>query len=139
MARRFPFRIGRSPSANLCLEDAGIYDDHLEIHLLPDRAIQAVVPEPAMASINHQPITEAILHSGDVIELGSVRLQFSLAPTRQRSLKAAGDIDLAAFSNLVPRPGVVDLLAGLICLTRPAFQPPRVARWIFSPVGAVPK
>lgn len=87
VARRFPFRIGRSPSANLCLEDAGIWDEHLEIRLLPDRAVQALVSPPALACINHQPLTEAILHSGDVIEVGSVQLRFSLAPTRQRSLK----------------------------------------------------
>ncbi len=102
VARRFPFRVGRAPAADLCLDDPGVWDQHLEIRLLPDRAIQVVVPPPALASINHQPVTEAILHSGDSIELGSVELRFSLAPTRQRSLR--------------PREIFMWLLLALLCL-----------------------
>ena len=102
VARRFPFRIGRSPSAHLCLDDPGIWDEHLEIRLLPDRSIQAIVPPPALGSINHQPLTEAILHNGDLVELGSVQLRFGLAPTRQRSLR--------------PREILTWFLLGCLCL-----------------------
>ena len=31
VARRFPFRIGRSAEADLRLEDDGVWDDHLEL------------------------------------------------------------------------------------------------------------
>ena len=37
LARRFPFVVGRNRAADLCLEQDGIWDRHLELHLqIPD-------------------------------------------------------------------------------------------------------
>jgi len=41
----------------------------------------------ALVSVNGQPAQEAVLHNGDVIALGSVRIRFALSPTRHRSLR----------------------------------------------------
>ncbi len=86
VARRFPFRIGRSASADLCLEDTGVWDEHLEIRLRADRSVEAVVKEPALAMVNGEPVKEAVLHNGDIIGLGSLQVRFGLSPSRQRSL-----------------------------------------------------
>ena len=42
----------------------------------------------APASINGEPAKEGVLRNGDIIQLGSVKLQFWLSPTRQRGLRA---------------------------------------------------
>ena len=48
--------------------------------------ILSVLPG-AVASIHNQPVEQAILRNGDVIEVGAVKLQFGLSPTRHRSLR----------------------------------------------------
>lgn len=88
VARRFPFRIGRASGSHLCLEDAGVWDEHLVIQLRPDRGVEMVVKEPALATVNGEPVKSVVLHSGDIIGLGSLQLRFSLSPSRQRSLSA---------------------------------------------------
>ncbi len=88
VARRFPFSIGRSAKSDLCLEDPGVWDQHLELHLGADRSLQVVVKEPALATVNGEPVQEATLHNGDIIALGSLQVRFSLSPSRQRSLSA---------------------------------------------------
>jgi len=85
-ARRFPFRIGRSPDADLRLEEEGIWDSHLAIELRPPEGFVLSVQSTAFASIDSQPVQHAILRNGDIIELGAVKMQFGLAPTRPRSL-----------------------------------------------------
>ena len=41
----------------------------------------------ALATVNGEPVQTATLRNGDVIALGSARLQFWLAAARQRSLR----------------------------------------------------
>ncbi len=86
LARRFPVRIGRSPEADLRLEDDGVWDQHLELSL--DRAEGFVlrVQSPAVAAVNDEPIDRARLRNGDAIALGSARLRFWLRPARQSRL-----------------------------------------------------
>jgi len=87
VARRFPFAVGRAVQAGLVLEDDGVWDRHLEIDLRsPDGALLKASPE-ALTIVNGESVREAVLHNGDILELGSVKLRFGLSPTRQRSLR----------------------------------------------------
>jgi pSer/pThr/pTyr-binding forkhead associated (FHA) protein len=86
--RRFPVRIGRTAKDDLQLEEDGVWEHHIE--LKQSRAEGFILhsrPE-APASINAEPAKEGVLRNGDIIQLGSVKLQFWLSPTRQRGLRA---------------------------------------------------
>lgn len=88
VARRFPVQVGRSAKADLSLNEEGVWEQHLVINLRPDSALEAVVPEPALASLNGQPFREAVLQNGDVVALGALQVRISMSPTRQRSLRS---------------------------------------------------
>src|SRR3954471_8633320 len=87
VVRPFPFRTGRAPENNLRLEDAGVWDTHLTLELQRDnkRFTLAVAPN-AIVSVNNQPVQTAPLRNGDVISLGSVKMQFWLDAVKQRGL-----------------------------------------------------
>jgi pSer/pThr/pTyr-binding forkhead associated (FHA) protein len=86
-ARRFPVRIGRAPEAHLRLEEPGVWDTHAQIDLKPAEGFLLSVASGALASVNGAPVERAALRSGDVIELGALKLQFGLSPTRHRDLR----------------------------------------------------
>lgn len=88
VARRFPVLVGRSPQAALVLEDPGVWDRHLEITSNPSDGMVVSAGAEAIVSVNGQPTRQTALRAGDIIELGSVKLRFDLAPTRQASLTA---------------------------------------------------
>jgi len=87
IARRFPTRIGRAPNSDLCLEEDGVWDCHLQIDSRPQEGFFLSVQPGARAFINAQPVEETFLRNGDIIEVGAAKLQFSLSPTRPRSLR----------------------------------------------------
>ena len=86
IVRRFPFSVGRSPGNHLQLDESGVWDNHLALEW--SDPVQLVVrAEPgALLSVNQKPVGEAVLRNGDILSLGSVKLQFWLAPTRQPGL-----------------------------------------------------
>jgi pSer/pThr/pTyr-binding forkhead associated (FHA) protein len=86
-ARHFPVRIGRSADSDLPLEENGVWDDHLKINLVPAEGLILEAQPSALASVNGQPAQRAVLRNGDVIEIGSVKIQFWLNEARQRGLK----------------------------------------------------
>ena len=83
---RFPARLGRAASADLTLETPGVWEEHLELHLRGACVFIRVCP-PAVATLNGQPLLEAPLKNGDVVQAGSSAIQFWLSPLDQRSLK----------------------------------------------------
>jgi pSer/pThr/pTyr-binding forkhead associated (FHA) protein len=84
---RFPAVIGRHSTAQVRLEEPGIWDRHLSLDFAPDEGfILQVLPGP-WAMLNGCKFQRAVLHSGDLIELGGLKLQFWLSQTRQRSLE----------------------------------------------------
>ena len=87
VARRFPFQLGRSPQAALVLEEPGVWDRHAEFALRPGEGVMVSATTDASIIVNGQPVRQAILRSGDLLEAGSVKLRFGLAPTRQHSLR----------------------------------------------------
>ena len=87
LARRFPVRIGRAKSSNLQLEETGVWDEHLTIGVSPAEGFVLQIRPDAAASVNGHPAQRAILRNGDIIELGSQKLQFWLSEARQRRLR----------------------------------------------------
>lgn len=86
-ARRFPVRIGRAADADLRLEEAGVWDQHLEVAFVPKEGFVLHVAPNALATLNAEPVRQAVLRNGDRIALGSLQLQFWLGDTRQAGLR----------------------------------------------------
>ncbi len=87
VARRFPVRIGRAASADLRLEESGIWDQHLVLAFEPEAGVVLSTQAQALARLQGQPVERAVLRNGDTVELGSVQLQFWLSETRQGGLR----------------------------------------------------
>jgi len=86
VARRFPVRIGRAINSDLRLEEDGIWENHLVIHLDRTSGLILETAPQALTSLNGERISNAILQNGDLIEVGSVKMQFFLAKTKQNGL-----------------------------------------------------
>jgi pSer/pThr/pTyr-binding forkhead associated (FHA) protein len=86
IVRRFPFSVGRSPGNHLQLDEAGVWDKHLTLEWVDAVQLVVLAESGALVAVNQQPVVEAVLRNGDILSLGSVKLQFWLAPTRQGSL-----------------------------------------------------
>jgi hypothetical protein len=83
---RFPIQIGRASTSQLSLEENGVWDKHCEIDLRsPDGFLLNAAPN-AFVSVNGNKVEQAVLRSGDLIELGAVKLRFGLGPVEQRNL-----------------------------------------------------
>jgi pSer/pThr/pTyr-binding forkhead associated (FHA) protein len=86
VAAHFPFRIGRAPQNDLTLEDDGVWDQHLALEFLETKGFQLSTLANAISAVNGKPVEKAMLRNGDVITLGSAKIQFWLAPAPQRGL-----------------------------------------------------
>jgi hypothetical protein len=87
VAGHLPFSVGRSASDTLRLDDAGVWDGHCRFELRDHTRFALVSSPDALTLINGHSAGEALLRNGDIIELGSLRLQFGLSPTLHRSLR----------------------------------------------------
>ena len=87
VARRFPFWIGRSSGSALALDDAGVWDEHAEISVRPGEGVVLKSSVEASTLLNGDRIQQAILRNGDLIEIGSVKMRFSLSATQQSGLR----------------------------------------------------
>jgi pSer/pThr/pTyr-binding forkhead associated (FHA) protein len=87
LARGFPLRIGRSAAADLQLEENGVWEQHLQLELSPAEGFLLKTRPPAVALVNGQPVQQAILHNGDHIDIGSLKMQFWLREAPQRGLQ----------------------------------------------------
>ena len=101
VARRFPFAIGRGAESQLQLEAPGIWEKHLTLTFDPSQGIVAEVQGEAMAAIGDEPFRRQALRNGDVIEIGSLKLRFSLSATVQRSFLLREWLTWLALGGLV--------------------------------------
>ena len=101
VARRFPFRIGRAADAHLALPADGVWDRHLEIHFERDDGFHLRTHPGALVSVNGQSVEQARLRNGDLLELGSIKLRFWLAPAAQLSLRTREVLTWAAWGALL--------------------------------------
>jgi len=88
IARKFPVTVGRSPTADLSVDDAGVWDKHFEIHFKRGQGLTLKPFPDAIVAINEEPLKkpEITLRNGDLISLGALKLRFALSPVRQRGL-----------------------------------------------------
>lgn len=82
-----PFSIGRSPQDTLRLEEDGVWDSHARVELRDRRRAVLTSGAQALTAVNGEATQEAILRSGDIIQIGSIRLHFSLSPAAHRGLR----------------------------------------------------
>jgi pSer/pThr/pTyr-binding forkhead associated (FHA) protein len=82
----FPFNVGRLSQNDLALEDDGVWDWHLTFEFHQKDGFYAVTTANAIATVNGKQVEKWRLHNGDIITLGSAKLQFWLAPAPQRGL-----------------------------------------------------
>jgi len=87
LARRFPVHIGRSAAADLQLEEGGVWDQHLKLDFGAGEGFILSTQPDALASVNGQAVQHALLRNGDVIEIGSIKMQFWLGEVRQGGLR----------------------------------------------------
>ena len=88
VARRFPVRLGRDRAAHLRLEEDGVWDNHARIEFSRGEGFILKSKPEAPGLLNGQPVQRAVLRGGDLIELGSLKLQFWLSDNRQTGLGA---------------------------------------------------
>ena|SRR5213594_141032 len=86
-AGRFPFVVGRNKDADICFEEEGVWERHLEIELRMPEGFTVKAHPGALAAINGKPIREAVVRNGDLIEFGPLKLRFWLSQTRQVDLR----------------------------------------------------
>jgi pSer/pThr/pTyr-binding forkhead associated (FHA) protein len=86
LARRLPVTVGRNSTCDLRLEEDGVWDQHVRIQIVPPDRIGLESGAGAYTAINGQPVQEAVLRNGDLIDIGCVQLRFGLSPVRQHGL-----------------------------------------------------
>ena len=84
--RHFPFLIGRSRENHLCLDDDGIWERHLKLEFQKKEGFILETAAEALATVNGHPQKSTRLRNGDIISIGSAKIQFWLAPARLRGL-----------------------------------------------------
>ena len=87
LATHFPWTIGRAQAADLRLEEAGVWERHLEVQLKSNQGFQLHLLPNALAGLNGSIFEDAALRNGDLIELGPVKVQFWLSETRQQNFQ----------------------------------------------------
>jgi pSer/pThr/pTyr-binding forkhead associated (FHA) protein len=100
VARRFPVRIGRSSTADLQLEESGVWDQHLQLDFDLEEGIVLSAQPDALATVNDQPVRQAVLRNGDVIDIGSLRMQFWLSETHQAGLRVREGLTWAGIAAI---------------------------------------
>ena len=100
LARSFPFVVGRSVSSDLRLDHPGVWDRHFEVRLAMPEGFLLTTQPPATLSINGRGVDSAVLRNGDVIELGDLKIRFSLQAARQSQLRAREALTWLAFVAL---------------------------------------
>jgi pSer/pThr/pTyr-binding forkhead associated (FHA) protein len=87
VATHFPFSIGRGPQNDLSLEDDGVWDHHIMLEFHEKQGFHLAMAPHAIVAINGKTVESAMLRNGDVITIGSAKIQFWLAPAPQYSLR----------------------------------------------------
>ncbi|MEP6662616.1 MAG: FHA domain-containing protein [Verrucomicrobiota bacterium] len=87
VVRHFPFSVGRDAAATLSLDDAGIWENHLQIDFKPDDGFILQTRDDVSVVINGKSEKTVVLRNGQIIEIGLVKILFSLSPTIQKSLR----------------------------------------------------
>ena len=86
---QFPVSLGRSSEAGLRIEEEGVWENHVAIELDGEDRFRLKRVSDAGVMVNGEPMADdQSLANGDVLELGSVKLQFWLGTVQQQRLSA---------------------------------------------------
>ena len=88
VARHFPFRIGRAAGNDLRLDETGSGISTSRLDFKKRKVSNLQTAPNALATVNGEPLKSTRLRNGDIISLGSAKIQFWLAPPSQRGLRA---------------------------------------------------
>jgi pSer/pThr/pTyr-binding forkhead associated (FHA) protein len=103
VVRHFPLVVGRAASADVRLEDAGVWERHLQIAFKRGEGFEFSSQESALTLVNSDKVSGGLLRNGDLIEIGGVQLRFWLARSEQRSLRLR---EVLTWTSLFVLPGV---------------------------------
>ena len=87
VARRFPVRVGRAPDCDLQLAEQGVWNEHFRVEFHPGAGFVLETFPEAIVTANGLPVQRTVLHNGDTLEIGALKLRFWLNEARQRSLR----------------------------------------------------
>jgi pSer/pThr/pTyr-binding forkhead associated (FHA) protein len=87
VARRFPFHVGRASGNELQLADDGVWDQHLTLEFSPQSGFTLNTSTGALVTVNGEPVKDATLRNGDILTIGSAKIQLWLAAAAQGSLR----------------------------------------------------
>jgi pSer/pThr/pTyr-binding forkhead associated (FHA) protein len=106
--------IGRGPKHDLCLDDDGVWDRHLQISLDPNLQFLAKCRPETQVVINSETVNEHPLRNGDLIEIGRAKVRFGFTETvlRRYRVREAGSWFLFAIMLLL-QVGIIYLLSQL--------------------------
>ncbi len=82
-----PIRLGRRAGLDIVLPDPGVFDLHAEIGMDAEGWYTLRSTGPAIVSVNDHPVQQHRLRNGDVMSLGSAKLQFSIRTAPQKSMR----------------------------------------------------
>ncbi len=85
-AETFPLQIGRSVRSDIRLEEAGVWDEHAEVGFDAEEGFLLNGYAGALLRVNGESVEQVRLRNGDIIELGSVKLQCWLSEVKRRNL-----------------------------------------------------
>jgi predicted component of type VI protein secretion system len=100
VVRHFPFRIGRGAEADLPLDEAGVWERHVQIEFQRGKGFAFTTNSQAVTLVNGMRVENGLLRNGDLIELGSMQLRFWLARSKQKSLRFREAFTWTAFFAL---------------------------------------
>lgn len=98
--RNFPSVIGRSKSANLRVEERGVWDRHIELMVNPSAAFSIRAFPEATVYVNGDEVSQADLKLGDLVEIGSCKMEFFLEQPRSKSLNVREALTWALLGTL---------------------------------------
>ena len=84
-ARHFPFTVGRSSAADLQVEEPGMWDKHFEVCLERPNFVLKTCNQ-GLVSVNGTQCESTVLKSGDLIEVGALKIRFGLTNVPQKTL-----------------------------------------------------
>jgi pSer/pThr/pTyr-binding forkhead associated (FHA) protein len=100
VVRHFPFSIGRGAEADLPLDEPGVWEHHVHVEFRRGEGFAFSTNSQALTLVNGARVESGLLRNGDVIELGSTKLRFWLAPSKQKSLRVREALTWTGFFAL---------------------------------------
>jgi predicted component of type VI protein secretion system len=86
VARHFPFRLGRSSGMDWTIERPGVWEEHAELRV-DGAVVQVAAIGAAAVRVNGRTIPGPTpLRSGDLLELGSVKVRVALVAATQKKI-----------------------------------------------------